>query len=262
MPKVAYSEEERARIREALVTTALELMARQGIQHTTVEQVYKAVGISRTFFYSFFPTKEDLIVETLYLQQPRVLAYARKLMAGPGSELAGGGGKVPPRLLLRRAQRHRRFDHRGAAAAFPAACRRRATGSSGRSRPGCSATFWSASASGPATARVSLFTNLCLAVMVIRRAIPDTLPLLGPGGGRRNGWTSRSTPSWTCLETTAGAGHPFQLMAGQSIRPNGTGPALHSDGSLFHQINTKLKNYLYFAVNEPGKPCPVRAACK
>ena len=65
MPKVAYSEEDRERIRAALVTEALERMARQGIQHTTVEQIYKAVGISRTFFYSFFPTKEDLIVETL-----------------------------------------------------------------------------------------------------------------------------------------------------------------------------------------------------
>ena len=83
MPKVAYSQEDRDRIRQALTTTALELMARQGIQHTTVEQVYKAVGISRTFFYSFFPTKEDLIVETLYLQQPKILAYAQSLMADP-----------------------------------------------------------------------------------------------------------------------------------------------------------------------------------
>ena len=36
MPKVGYSEEERERIRAALVTTALDHMARQGIQHTTV----------------------------------------------------------------------------------------------------------------------------------------------------------------------------------------------------------------------------------
>lgn len=83
MPKVAYSEAERERIREVLMTTALELMARQGIQHTTVEQIYRRVGISRTFFYSFFHTKEDLIVETLYLQQPRILAYARELMEDP-----------------------------------------------------------------------------------------------------------------------------------------------------------------------------------
>ena len=84
MPKVAYSEEERKQIRQALVTTGLELMTRQGIQHTTVEQIYTAVGISRTFFYSFFPTKEDLIVEMLYLQQPKLIAYAQSLMDDPG----------------------------------------------------------------------------------------------------------------------------------------------------------------------------------
>ena len=81
MPKVSYSEEDRERIRQELLTTALNLMARQGIQHTTVEQIYKQVGISRSFFYTFFPTKEDLVVETPYLQQPRILAYAKRLMA-------------------------------------------------------------------------------------------------------------------------------------------------------------------------------------
>ena len=85
MPKVSYSEEERERIRGLLLTAALERMARQGIQHTTVEQIYRRVGISRTFFYSFFHTKEDLIVETLYLQQPRLLEYARSRMEDLGS---------------------------------------------------------------------------------------------------------------------------------------------------------------------------------
>ena len=83
MPKVSYSEADRTRIREALVTEALERMARQGVQHTTVEQVYQAVGISRTFFYTFFPAREDLIVEALYRQQPRILSYARQLMEDP-----------------------------------------------------------------------------------------------------------------------------------------------------------------------------------
>ena len=83
MPRIAYSEEDRERIRTALITVGLELMARQGIQHTTVEQVYKKVGISRTFFYSFFPTKEDLALETLYWQQPRIIEYVQKLMADP-----------------------------------------------------------------------------------------------------------------------------------------------------------------------------------
>lgn len=83
MPKVAYSEEERERVREALIITGLELMSTQGIQHTTVEQIYKKVGISRTFFYTFFPTKEELIVEALYLQQPNLIAYAQTLRNDP-----------------------------------------------------------------------------------------------------------------------------------------------------------------------------------
>ena len=66
MPKVGYSEKERVQIREALIAVGLDLMTKQGIQHTTVEQIYKKVGISRTFFYSFFPNKEELIVEALY----------------------------------------------------------------------------------------------------------------------------------------------------------------------------------------------------
>ena len=83
MPKVAYSEAQREQIRRDLVAVGLELMTKQGIQHTTVEQIYQKVGISRSFFYTFFPTKEDLVVEMLYLQQPRVVAYARQLLADP-----------------------------------------------------------------------------------------------------------------------------------------------------------------------------------
>lgn len=83
MPKVGYSEKERGQIREALIAVGLDLMTKQGIQHTTVEQIYKKVGISRTFFYSFFPNKEELIVEALYLQQPQLIEYARKLMNDP-----------------------------------------------------------------------------------------------------------------------------------------------------------------------------------
>lgn len=83
MSRVAYSEEDRVRIRQELISTGLSLMVKQGMQHTTVEQIYSAVGISRTFFYSFFPTREDLIMEVLYLQQPRLLTLAGKLMSNP-----------------------------------------------------------------------------------------------------------------------------------------------------------------------------------
>ena len=53
MPRVSYSQEQREKIRSALVSTGLALMSQNGIQHTTVRQVYEAVGISRTFFTPF-----------------------------------------------------------------------------------------------------------------------------------------------------------------------------------------------------------------
>lgn len=87
MPKVGYSEAEREEIREALINAGLELMAKQGIQHTTVEQIYTQVGISRTFFYSFFPTKEDLIVEAFYYQQPLIIKYMQDLKNNPDLSL-------------------------------------------------------------------------------------------------------------------------------------------------------------------------------
>ena len=179
MPKVAYSEEDRSHIREALVAAGLDLMARQGIQHTTVEQIYKTVGISRTFFYSFFPTKEALIVEALYLQQPKILAYVRELMADPALSWREAvrqflcaccygehNGIVvltleEQQLLFRRLSEeiYQLFRDK----------QRRLFGQILEGF-GVSAT----------PARIALFTNLSLTVMVIRRAIPDALPLFVP----------------------------------------------------------------------------------
>ena len=179
MPKVSYSEEDRERIRQELLTTALNLMARQGIQHTTVEQIYKQVGISRSFFYTFFPTKEDLVVETLYLQQPRILAYARKLMEDPALTWREGvrtflhaccyGEKngiavltiEEQQLIFKRLSKESCQVFRG---------RQLRLFGQILENFGIRAD----------TARVSLFTNLSLTVMVVRRTIPNTLPLLIP----------------------------------------------------------------------------------
>ena len=57
MPKVAYSEAEKAQVREALLTKGLELLAKQGIQHTTVEQIYKAEESLAHSSILFFPQK-------------------------------------------------------------------------------------------------------------------------------------------------------------------------------------------------------------
>ncbi len=88
MPRKAYSHKAKEIVREKLIQCSLELMAKQGIAHTTVEQVYQQVGISRTFFYSFFNSKEDLIVEALVLQQPKIIVYLNTLMNDPSLSCA------------------------------------------------------------------------------------------------------------------------------------------------------------------------------
>ena len=179
MPKVAYSEEDKEHIKNALVAVGLELMAKQGIQHTTVEQIYKKVGISRTFFYSFFPTKEDLIVETLYLQQPKIIEFVQKLMNDSALSWREAvkqflyaccyGEKngiavltiEEQQLLFKRLSEdsYQVFREK----------QRRLFGQILESF-GLKAD----------TDRINLFTNLSLTAMVVRRAIPDTLPLFIP----------------------------------------------------------------------------------
>ena len=179
MPKVAYSKEDRERLRETLVAVGLELMAKQGIQQTTVEQIYKKVGISRTFFYSFFSPKEDLVVVTLYLQQPKNIAHGQALMANPDLSWRDAveqflhaccyGEKngiavltiEEQQLIFRRLSKesYQMFRQK----------QRRLFGEILESF-GIQAN----------EERVNLFTNLSLTAMVMRRAIPHTLPFFVP----------------------------------------------------------------------------------
>ena len=179
MPKVAYSDEDRERIRTQLIAVGLELIAKQGIQHTTVEQVYKKVGISRTFFYSFFSTKEDLIVETLYLQQPKIIRYVQALMADPALSWRDAvkqflhaccygeqnGSAVltieEQQLIFKRLSKESYQVFRQKQLRL------------------CGAILKNFGIQAD-TARINLFTNLSLTAMVVRRAIPNTLPLFVP----------------------------------------------------------------------------------
>lgn len=179
VPKIAYSEEDKERIREELITVGLELMAKQGIQRTTVEQIYKRVGISRTFFYSFFATKEDLIVETLYLQQPKIIAYVKRLMADPALSWRDAVkkflytccyGEKNGIAVLTVEEQQLIFRHLSKESYQMFRDRQLKLFGEILENFGIKTN----------AARIHLFTNLSLTVMIIRRAIPDTLPLFVP----------------------------------------------------------------------------------
>lgn len=179
MPKVSYSDEEREYVRNQLIETGLELMSKQGIQHTTVEQIYKKVGISRTFFYTFFPTKEDLIVETLYLQQPKIIEYAKKLINDPELSWREAVKKFlysccygekngiavlsieEQQLIFRRLSSESYLIFR-------------------QKQIRLFGEILECFGISAEMEKIKLFTNLSLAVMVVRKAIPNSLPLLFP----------------------------------------------------------------------------------
>ena len=179
MPKVAYSDADRERVRDALITVALEKMARQGIQHTTVEEIYRSVGISRTFFYTFFPTKEDLIVEALYTQQPKVLAHAQRLMDDPAFSWREGVRQFlvsccygeQSGIAVMTLEEQQNLFRRLSPESYQVFREKQAN---------LFGNILKCFGIRADKETIGLFTNLSLTVMVIRRAVPKNLPFLVP----------------------------------------------------------------------------------
>ena len=73
MARKTYSEHEREQVREALLTTALQCIVDRGLIHSSIEVLCRKVGISKSFFYTFFASKEELVLEALRYQQPKLL---------------------------------------------------------------------------------------------------------------------------------------------------------------------------------------------
>ena len=179
MPRVAYSQADRARIRETLIALGLERMAKQGIQHTTLEEIYQAAGISRTFFYTFFPTREAFIVEVLYVQQPKILAFARSLMEQPGLSWRDGvrkflytccRGEKSGIVILTIEEQQKVFRR------LSLAGRRNFQEKQRQLFQGILECFGIEADNN----RVNLFINLSMAAIVVRRGVPDALPLFIP----------------------------------------------------------------------------------
>ena len=83
MPRKAYSDQEREQIRENLLTSVIRSIVERGLVHSSVDRLCEEVGISKTFFYSLFPSKEELVLQALRHQQPQLLRRAQALMDDP-----------------------------------------------------------------------------------------------------------------------------------------------------------------------------------
>ena len=179
MARKAYSDEERAQVKEALMVTMIRCIADRGLIHSSIDVLCKKVGISKTFFYSFFSSKEELVLHALRYQQPRLLDYARSLMEDPGLSWRAGvetflknccyGAKSGVAVLsIEEEQQVRRCLSKENFQAFrqdQIIFYRKLLTIFGLPMDGIDP---------------RLFGNMALAMMMVYKAIPDTMPFLFP----------------------------------------------------------------------------------
>ena len=179
MARKAYSEQEREQVKEALMVAVLQCIVDRGLIHSSIETLCRKTGISKTFFYSLFASKEELVCHALRYQQPRLLDYARHLMKDPSLSWQAGvetflknccyGAKSGVAILS--IEEEQQVYHCLSEENFRA-FRRDQTVFYGNLL----------SIFGLPTDSIDprLFGNLALAMMMVHKAIPDTMPFLFP----------------------------------------------------------------------------------
>ncbi|MFI6814786.1 TetR family transcriptional regulator [Nonomuraea sp. NPDC050328] len=86
---MSFLERKRQLVKDELSHTAAQLIARNGYEETTVEQIVEAAGVSRRTFFRYFRSKEDVIVEVLTAvgEHTRAIVAARPDGEPPGASV-------------------------------------------------------------------------------------------------------------------------------------------------------------------------------
>jgi AcrR family transcriptional regulator len=83
MPK-GFTESEREYLRKMLIDKAGQLFSTYGLKKTNVEEIARAVGISKGAFYLFFPSKEILFMHVLEEMEERFRSEILSAIPTPG----------------------------------------------------------------------------------------------------------------------------------------------------------------------------------
>lgn len=81
MPQV-FSLKKKEELRRKMLSIGFELLKQYGMTHTSVEKVTRAVGIGRSTFYNFFPTKEKFIYEIICYQREKGMQKFNRILNG------------------------------------------------------------------------------------------------------------------------------------------------------------------------------------
>lgn len=85
----AYTEEERAQIRERLLEAGLELFHEAGVKELSIRELTRRVGIAQGGFYHFFPDKDAFVRELIYYRTSQKVGLMEETFPGSETDPAG-----------------------------------------------------------------------------------------------------------------------------------------------------------------------------
>jgi AcrR family transcriptional regulator len=91
-PGLTLAERKRRLVRDELAEAALRLLARQGFEETTVDELAAAAGVSRRTFFRYFASKEDVVISSVVVVTEGIVA-----------EVAARPAEEPPAVAIREA---------------------------------------------------------------------------------------------------------------------------------------------------------------
>ena len=83
MARKSYTEEDRARVRQALLDTGLQIAVERGLRGLHLAELTKCVGISKPFFYTFFDSLEDFSLQLMEEQRSRLCRLLEQELSQP-----------------------------------------------------------------------------------------------------------------------------------------------------------------------------------
>jgi len=89
-PAGTLAQRKRQLVADELTQAALALLAREGFDAVTVDEIAAAAGVSKRTFFRYFASKEDVVVQ-----------FLAEMGAGMRDELAGRPAQEPPSAALR-----------------------------------------------------------------------------------------------------------------------------------------------------------------
>lgn len=81
----AFEADEVAAIQVQLIALGRELFGTIGLRKTTLEDLTRPLGIAKSSFYRFFPSKEELFIAVVYADLPRIDAEVAALLESSNS---------------------------------------------------------------------------------------------------------------------------------------------------------------------------------